>query len=721
MSSKDCGPTCLQMIASYHGRHLNLENLRALSSINKEGVSLLGLSEAAEAIGYKTICTRISYDQLIRQAPLPCIIHWNQDHFVVVTTKATRGRVTVADPAKGKIHYSRMEFCNRWLGVDYSDSDKGITLLLEPTPAFFEFPEDTVVKMGWGFLLKYIKQYKRYLMQIFLSLILGSLIQLVFPFLTQSIVDIGINERNIHYIYLVLIAQLMLFVGRTSVEFIRSRLLLHISMWINISIITDFWIKLMRLPISFFDTKLTGDIMQRINDHHRIENFLTYTSSSVLFSVINLLVFSIVLVIYNSTVFWIFVTGSILYVVWISLFLRYRRQLDLRRFEISSKENGLALQFVYGMPEIKLNNAAKLKRWKWEALQAQLFKMNFKNLSINQYQHAGAVFINEGKNIIITFLVATAVINGQLTLGAMIAIQYIIGQLNSPVEQLIGFIQTAQDAKLSLERLCEIHQMEDEEPASATFIRDLPHERSVKLNGLSFKYPGAGNESVLKGVDLVIPAGEVTAIVGMSGSGKTTLLKLLLKFYDNYAGEIKIGASSLKYISAEFWRDQCGSVMQDGFIFSDTIASNIAVGDAYPNFERLIYSCKVANILSFIEGLPLAFNTIIGSDGNGLSQGQKQRILIARAVYKEPQYLLFDEATNALDANNEKAIMENLNEFFKGRTVVVVAHRLSTVKNADNIVVLHQGVVVECGSHAELSQQRGHYYSLVKNQLDLGN
>jgi ATP-binding cassette subfamily B protein len=547
------------------------------------------------------------------------------------------------------------------------------------------------------------------------------LLQLIFPFLTQSIVDTGINTHNLGFIQLILVAQFTLFFARTFVEFIRSRILLFISTHINLSLLSDFWLKLMKLPLNFFDTKQTGDILQRINDHQKIENFITGTALQTIFSVFNLLTFSLVLLFFNANIFLIFTIGSFLYFLWIRIFLKYRRQLNYKQFAASSKETSATMQLIQGMQEIKLNNAEHLKRWEWEGLQASVFKLNFKSLSLNQYQQAGAFFINEGKNIFITYVVATLVLNGNLTLGSMLAIQYIIGQLNSPVEQLIQFTQQAQDAKISLERLNEIHQLDDEEPSQAKFNNHLSNNHTIQLSNLNFTYVGAGNEPVLKNISTIFPSGKVTAIVGSSGSGKTTILKLIQKFYENYNGDIKIGESSLKNISPYYWRSITGSVMQDGFIFSDNIEKNIAVGDESPNYQKLIHACKVANILPFVESLPLGFNTKIGAEGNGISAGQKQRLLIARAVYKNPQFLFFDEATNALDANNEKAIMENLQEFFQGRTVIVVAHRLSTVKNADKILVLENGEFIEDGNHEELTSKRGKYYELVKNQLELGN
>jgi ATP-binding cassette subfamily B protein len=709
------------MIAKHHGRTLNIQKLRDASGFNREGVSLLGIAEAAESVGFRTLAVKVPFEKLVKDAPLPCIIHWQQNHFVVLV-EAKKGSVLLADPGKGIRKMSEADFCEHWATSQEDGKSVGVALLLETTPAFFELKDDKKTGLDFSYLLKYLWSYKKLLFQLAIGLLVGSGLQLVFPFLTQSIVDIGIQTRNLNFIYVMLAAQLMLFASRTLVEFIRSWILLHISIRINLSILSDFLIKLMKLPMSFFDTKMFGDIMQRINDHHRIEQFLTGQTLNTLFSLVNLLIFGVVLGMYSMTIFSIFVVGSILYGLWVLLFLKERRKLDFKMFDVSAKNQGSLVQLIQGMQEIKLANAEHLKRWEWERIQTKMFQFQTKGLALNQYQQAGAFFLNEGKNILITFFTAKAVVDGQLTLGTMLAVQYIIGQLNAPIESLIQFVQSAQSAKISLERMNEIHELDDEEKENQTkaAIHAGYQGASISLKNINFTYPGAGNEPVLKNIHLEIPQGKVTAIVGMSGSGKTTLLKLLLKFYD-LKGDIKIGNTPFDSFRANQWRGKCGVVMQDGFIFSDTIARNIALGDENPNMEKLYHACEVANIKEFIESLPLGFNTKIGSEGNGISQGQKQRLLIARAVYKEPDYLFFDEATNSLDANNEKKILENLEEFFNGRTVIVVAHRLSTVKNADQIVVLNKGEIIEVGTHESLTIKRGEYFDLVKNQLELGN
>ncbi len=721
----DCGPTCLRMIARHYGKTFSLQQLRERSGISREGVSLLGISQAAEQIGFRTMAARLSFDQLWAEAPLPCIVHWEQSHFVVVyriegrKRQPDRAKVYVADPAKGLLTYAYPDFMTHWATTQPNGQSEGIALLLEPTPAFFEKDEETSAGTGWNRLFAYLFSYRKLLLQLTIGLLVGSVLQLVFPFLTQSVVDVGINTRNLNFIYLVLAAQLMLFMGRTAVDFIRSWILLHVSARINFSILSDFFIKLMGLPLSFFDTKMVGDLMQRIGDHRRIESFLTNTTLQTLFSLFNVVIFGAVLAFYHPPVFAVFFVGSGIYFVWVAFFLRKRRHLDHKRFEVEAKNQSSLLQLIGGMQEIKLANSETQKRWEWERIQARRFKLDIKGLALNQYQQSGAFFINEGKNILITFLAAKAVIEGDMTLGAMLAVQYMVGQLNGPIEQLIHFVQVSQDAKISLERLNEIHQLADEEPADRPAPDELPENKSFFLKDVEFAYPGG--EPVLKDIELYIPEGKVTAIVGTSGSGKTTLLKLLLKFYQPTAGKIHVGEANLNNLSHALWRSQCGVVMQDGFIFSDTIARNIAVGDEYPDPRKLRHAVQVANIGDWIESLPLGFNTKIGAEGNGISQGQKQRILIARAVYKDPQFLFFDEATNALDANNESVIMHNLEQFFRGRTVVVVAHRLSTVQHADQIIVLHKGEITEVGSHAELTGRQGDYYRLVKNQLALGS
>lgn len=715
----DCGPTSLAMIARYYGKTYTQQTLRERCYITREGVSMLGTSDAAESIGMRTMGVRISFDKLANEVLLPCIAHWRQNHFIVVY-KIKKDTVYVSDPAHGLVKYTKDEFLSGWASTKKDGEDQGLCLLLEPTPDFYKADDESLNKSSFKFLFSYLRPYKKFLAQLFLGMGVGSLLQLIFPFLTQSIVDYGINNRDIGFITLILIAQLALFMGRTSVEFIRSWILLHISTRINISLISDFLIKLMKLPIGFFDTKMIGDIMQRIGDHRRIESFLTTSTLNILFSFINLIIFGIVLGIYDMRIFMIFLIGSILYIIWIYLFMKKRRELDFKRFAQLSDNQSNLFQIITGMQEIKLNNCEKQKRWEWERIQAKLFRVNIKSLSLSQYQQIGSIFINQTKNIFITFFAAKAVVTGEMTLGMMLAVQYIIGQLNSPIEQLIGFMHTTQDAKISLERLGEIHQKDDEEPVEKARVTILPESKTIKVKELSFQYEGPHSEFVLNNIDLVIPQSKVTAIVGMSGSGKTTLIKLLLGFYEPTKGEIKVGDIDIRSVNSRLWRQQIGVVMQDGYIFSDTIARNIAVRDEIVDKKRLLESARIANVQEFVDSLPLGYNTKIGQEGHGLSQGQKQRILIARAAYSNPEYLFFDEATNALDANNERAIMENLEEFFKGRTVIVVAHRLSTVKHADQIVVLEKGKIVELGTHKELTSLKGAYYNLVKNQLELG-
>ncbi len=725
LDAMDCGPTSLRMIAKYYGKTYSLQTLRDKSYITREGVSMLGISDAAEAIGFRSMGVRISFEQLIAEAPLPCIAHWNQNHFVVVydIKKKRNGDyiVYVSDPARGLIKFTKEEFMKGWANTKEGGEEKGLCLLLETTPDFYAAEDEKINKSGFRFLFSYLRPFKKIITQLFLGLLVGSLLQLIFPFLTQSIVDKGINTQDLNFVTLIIVAQLVLIFSRTIVEFIRSWILLHVGTRINISLISDFLIKLMKLPVAFFDTKMIGDLIQRIGDHKRIEDFLTSSTLNILFSFITLVIFGIVLLVYNVNVFIIFLFGSALYTLWVYLFMKKRRELDNRRFAQLSDNQSNVIQLITGMQEIKLNNCEKQKRWEWESIQAKLFKVNMASLSLNQYQQAGGVFINEVKNVIITFIVAKAVIDGSMTLGMMLAVQYIIGQLNSPINQMISFLQSTQDAKISLERLGEIHGKENEESEEYPKVDILPEQRDLNIDKVYFQYEGPHSPFVLDDVELNIPGKKITAIVGTSGSGKTTLIKLLLGFYNPTKGKITLGDLYLDNLSNRIWRDKCGVVMQDGFIFSDSIANNITVSDEYPDRESLLRAVKVANIQDYIESLPLGYNTKIGQNGVGLSQGQKQRILIARAVYKNPEFIFFDEATNALDANNEKIIMKNLDDFFKGKTVVVVAHRLSTVKNADQIVVLEKGKIVEVGNHSELSKKKGAYYELVKNQLELGN
>lgn len=719
----DCGPTCIRMIAKFYGNDWSIEYLRKKANITKEGVSLGGIAEAAESIGFHTLAVYIDFETLKKEMPLPCIAFWRQKHFVVVYEIRKRD-IIIGDPAHGIVKLSINEFVNGWIGKNDSHNKEGYLLLVEPTPLFYEKEVETNKKpIGLKFLMKYIKPYKKLVIQLAVGLFVGSLLQLIFPFLTQAVVDYGINYENLNFVYLILIAQLTLFISQSAVDLIRSWILMHITNRVNINLISDFLMKLMKLPIAFFDSKNTGDIIQRIYDHKRVQTFLSSNTLSTIFSVFNVIVFGIVLIYYHIGIFLIFMTGSLLYIGWTLMFLRKRKELDYRMFDESAENQNSVHQLITGMQEIKLNGSERRRRWEWESIQVRIFKISIKSLTLSQTQTAGGRFLNEFKNIIITFIAAKSVIEGELTLGMMLSVQYIIGQMNIPIDNFISFIQIGQDAKISLERLSEVHSKDDEEKPEKNTTDSLPDKRTIIFNNVSFRYGGKSSPWVLRKLNFTIEEGKVTAIVGASGSGKTTLIKLLLKFYLPTKGNIRVGNVDIDDLNTRMWRKSCGSVMQDGFIFGDTISRNITESDSegFDDEARLYNAVKVSNIHDFINEQPSGFNTKIGSAGVNISGGQKQRILIARAVYKSPDFIFFDEATSALDTNNEKVIMENLQEFYRGRTVVVVAHRLSTVKNADNIIVLDKGEVIERGTHEKLIGNKSVYYSLVKNQLELGD
>ena len=719
--SMQCGIACLRMVCKHYGREYSQEYLSRLCFATTEGVSLLGMSDAAGKLGLHTVCGRVSLEQMAK-APLPCILHWNQNHFVVLYKISHNGKkFYIADPGKGLVTYSHEEMESHWASTRSGGEDKGVAMFIETTPAFYRHSDDDCngESRSFSFLFGYIRKYKKHFAQIIAGLLLGCLIQLLLPLLTQAIVDVGIKNKDIGFVWLILIGQLVLTISRTSLDFIRRWLLLHISMRVNISLVSDFFIKLLRLPMSFFDTKLMGDILQRMGDHSRVNNFLTGQTLSVMFSLLSLVVFSLVLLSYNLLIFAVFMAGSVLYALWITAFLKRRKVLDYELFEQQAANNNKTYEMITSMQEIKLQDCRQRRRWEWEDTQAALFNVQMKSLKLQQAQEAGSILINELKNITATIVSATAVINGDMTLGMMLAVQYIIGQLNSPVEQLMSFIYSLQDLKISLERINEIHQASDENAGGHTAT--LPTQAyGIRFENVSFKYDPHSPTKTIDNISINIPPGKVTAIVGASGSGKTTLIKLMLGYYPAAEGRITVCGTDISTVDLDWWRRQCGVVMQDGVIFSESIARNIAVGDGEIDLSRLSQAAETACIKDYIESLPLRYDTKIGRDGTGLSQGQRQRILIARAVYKDPKVIILDEATNSLDATNERAITNNLGKFYKGRTVVIVAHRLSTVSNADQIIVIDQGRMSETGTHATLTSKKGMYYHLVKNQLELG-
>lgn len=719
----DCGPACLRMIASFYGHPHSAEMLRRHCYISRDGVSLLGISDAAEYIGFRALPVRITLYQLAHEARLPCILHWDQNHFVVcykiTVQKGEVSRVYIADPGTECVSYSRKEFEAHWFSSRKDSKNVGVALLLEPTPAFGERKDefDCHEEKSIASFARYFSPYKGLVFQLLVGMALGSLLQLVFPFLTQVMVDRGINGKNVGLVFLLMAIQFSIFLGQFSVGFIRSWIMLYINSRVDISIFSDFLQKLTNMPLHFFDTRNVGDIMQRMGDHNRIKGFLMGNTITLVFSMANLLVFCVLLGAYSLKVLGILLLGNTINIGWTMLFLKYRRELDIKHFHLASLERNNVLQLIHGMQDIKLNNCEKQKRWDWEQIQIRLFKINVKELIIGQIQETGATFFSHMTNLLITAIAALSVIHGDMTLGMMMSMTYMIAQITAPIGSFIGFIQALQDAKISLDRLNEIHSQEDEEASIGTKVSILPGAKSISLRNVSFSYSGAPWDYAIRDIDLQIPIGKVTAIVGESGSGKTTLIKLLQGFYNPTSGAIYIGSQNLKAINQHLWRNVTGGVMQESYIFSDTIAGNIALGHNTIDIERLLLATQIANIDQFINSLPLGYNTKIGMEGVGLSQGQRQRILIARAVYKNPDYFFFDEATNALDAKNESIIMSNLKEFYRNKTVVIAAHRLSTIMDADQIVVIDQGGIKELGDHKTLFAKKGEYYRLVENQI----
>lgn len=721
LDAMDCGAACLKMIAKHHGRYYSLERLRGMTYLGREGVSLLGISDAAEEIGLQTLAVQTTYDQLVGVIPMPCIAHWNDEEHFVVIYRATKNYVWIADPQEGKFKIPKAEFLQHWASGRTRDGEaQGILLLLQVTPEFYQQEGDKVDKSGFGYVLSYFSQYKGLLVQLGLGLFLGIIVMFILPFLIQSVVDLGIGNLDLSFIYLVLACQLLLFVIQIAVDYFRSWILLHLSVRVNITLVSDYLFKLTKLPISYFNRRQSGDLLQRVNDHERIQRFMSSTSLSAFFYLVNYLVFGLILAMWSLPIFWVFLAGTLLYIGWVLFFSRKKKEVDYRHFEEAAENQNSLIELINGMQDIKLYNAEKSKRWSWERIQARLFRTSLSTMRYQQYQRIGARFLNETKNVFIILIAVLAVKDSQMTIGTLVAIIYILGMINSQITALIEFLVAYQEAKISLERIDEIHQIKDEERTGEK-ISLLPKASNLELDNVFFQYSGPHSPMILKGVNVNIPRGKITAIVGRSGSGKSTLMKLLLQFYQPTEGNIHVGKVNLGNISPKVWRSKCGVVMQDGFIFSDSIARNIALGEEIIDKDRLLYAAELADIRNFVETLPLAYDTRVGASGLGLSQGQKQRLLIARAIYKDPDYLFFDEATTALDAFGEMVVMENLKEkVFYDKTVVIIAHRLSTVRDADHIIVLENGEVAEQGQHDDLTFRRGAYFQLVRNQLELG-
>ncbi len=721
MDMMDCGPSCLKMIAKYHGKYYSLQNMRDKCGITREGVSFLDLSHAAESIGLRSLSLKCTVEDLLLKIPLPVIVHWDNSHYVVVyNTNPRRGNIYVSDPAKGLIKYKKNEFSKKW--IKNTERNKGVLMALEPQANFYQRQGEERIERKKNFenFLAYFRPYKKSFINLFVVMLIVTALQGLLPFISKAVIDVGIQTHDVDFITIVLIANIAIYVSILLSNMARDWILLHITARVNIALISDYLIKLMLLPITFFENKMTGDILQRAQDHERIRSFIMNNSISMIFSSLTFIVFGITLLVYNTIIFYIFLSGSVLYVLWVMGFMRLRKKLDWEYFDLVSRNQSYWVETISGIQDIKINNYEKPKRWKWEDIQARLYKVNVRSLNINNLQNSGAQFIDNVKNLGITFYCAMAVIKGEMTFGVMISTQFIIGMLNGPVVQFIQFLLSYQLAKISFLRLNEIHQLKDEHEDVGTNPIDLPENKNLIIKNVSFQYTPTA-QVVLKNIHLLIPERKVTAIVGDSGSGKSTLLKLILRLYKPSFGEILIGNMNVNNISLKQWRDKCGAVMQDGKIFNDTILNNIVLDDDKVDYEKLKKALDTANIAAEIEKLPLGYQTKMGEQGRGLSGGQKQRILIARALYKDPDYLFFDEATNSLDTLNEQKIVTALDNVFKDKTVVVVAHRLSTIRKAHQIVVMQDGLVVEIGNHDTLMQKAGRYYQLVQSQLDLAN
>lgn len=718
--SMDCGAACLCMIARHYGKNYSLEFFRKNAFIGKEGISMLGLSMAAEKAGMHSLCAKISIEQLANEIILPCILHWDNKHYVICHKVSGKKNLTfhICDPAFGCMKVCQKELYRHWISGKFEGEEVGVAMQIEPGINFHNKGiKKAPHKFSMKYFLKYIMPHKWSILQLLLGALVLISLGYISPFISQAIVDIGILKKDLAFIILMVIAQIIINTSKTIIIFFQSWISLRMNTIINVNLVSNYLNKLSQMPMSFFESKTMGDILQRIGDHDRIKSFLMNDTINVIFSITTFIAFVVVLGIYNIHILSIFLLGNAVYVTWVLSFMKYRKELDNKAFHESALLQNNMVQFIQGMQEIKLNCIEREKCWEWEHLQARLYKISRKAMLLGQIQSAGSLIFSSTTGVVLSYITAQKVVTGEMTLGMMTSLSFILGQVAAPIGSFIGFAQRYQDAKISLERLADIHSQDDEHKEYEEKKSILPKDKNIILNKVSFSYSGNINNLVLKNISIQIPQNKITAIVGKSGCGKTTLIKLLQGLYKPLSGEIMIGDTVLENINKYVWRNHIGAVMQDGYIFSDSISKNITLHNEV-DIQKLESVLKAVNLNDFIQSLPHGYDTKIGNDGMQLSQGQRQRILLARILYRKPQVVFLDEATNALDTQNEFYIMNNIRELLYNHTIIIVAHRLSTIKKADNIIVIDNGEVIEQGTHERLLEQKGTYFQLINTQLN---